>query len=318
MLSQMSTLQREVQVALFLHCLDDDALKAYNGFFFLSPELDRSVSDIIAKFDSFVIGEVNETYERFVFNNHAQKDTETFEGFYSDLRRLVKTCNYCDKCLDSILRDRIVQGVWHKDIQGDLLKIHSLTLLKAIDVCKAAENADRHRQTMNMTSQVSTAVNAVTTAKCAYRSAGATGPPTPLCSARCKYCGRQHEMLKSKCPAFGKECGKCCGRNHFASMCKSSRKANVNNLESSDSKSEPVWVNTIHHCPAKLVWCKMIVNQTPVAFLIDSGASVNVLPKRHAKNLIPSTTSLSFGGSSLSCVGKTREPILLPVSSCDM
>ncbi|GFO38991.1 retrovirus-related pol polyprotein from [Plakobranchus ocellatus] len=37
-------------------------------------------------------------------------------------------------------------------------------------------------------------------------------------------------------------------------------------------------------------------------------SSVNVLPKRHAENLIPSTTSLiSFGGSSLSCVGKTRE-----------
>ncbi|GFO18990.1 Gag-Pol protein [Plakobranchus ocellatus] len=99
-LSQVSPLQREIQVALFLHCLDDDALKAYNNFSFLSAESDRSVSDIIAKFDSFAIGEVNETYERFVFNSHAQRDTETFEGFYRDLRRLVKTCNYCNKCID--------------------------------------------------------------------------------------------------------------------------------------------------------------------------------------------------------------------------
>ncbi|GFO39028.1 Gag-Pol protein [Plakobranchus ocellatus] len=297
-----------VQVALFLHCLDDDALKACNSFSFLSPESDRSVSDIIAKFESFAIGEVNETYERFVFNSRAQKDTEIFEGFYSDLRRLVKTCNYCDKCLDSILRDRIVLGVRDNDIQHDLLKIRSLTLSKAIDVCKAAENTDRHRRTMNMSSQVSTAVNAVTKAKRAYRSSGATRPPTSLRSARCKYCGRQHEMLKSKCPAFGKECGKCHGRNHFASMCKTSRKANVNNLESSDSESEPAWVNTVHDRRAKLVRCKLIVKRTPVAFLIDSGASVNVLPKKLAKNLIPSITSLtSFGGSSLSCVGKTRE-----------
>ncbi|GFO45287.1 polyprotein [Plakobranchus ocellatus] len=89
-LSQVSSLQREVQVVLFLHCLDDDALKAYNGFSFRSPESDRTVSDIIAKFESFARGEVNETYERFVFNSRAQKNTETFEGFDSDLRRLVK------------------------------------------------------------------------------------------------------------------------------------------------------------------------------------------------------------------------------------
>ncbi|GFO38463.1 actin-binding lim protein 1-like protein [Plakobranchus ocellatus] len=74
---------------------------------------------------------------------------------------------------------------------------------------------------MYMTSQISTAVNAVTNAKRAYRSTGATRPPTLNCSARCMYCGRQHEMLTSKCPAFGKECGKYHGRNHFASMCKS-------------------------------------------------------------------------------------------------
>ncbi|GFO18991.1 retrovirus-related pol polyprotein from [Plakobranchus ocellatus] len=85
---------------------------------------------------------------------------------------------------------------------------------------------------MYMTSQDSTAVNAITKAKRSYPSAGATRTPTPLHSARWKYCGQQHEMLKSKCPAFGKECGKCHGCNHFASMCKSSRKANVNSLES--------------------------------------------------------------------------------------
>ncbi|GFO39185.1 retrovirus-related pol polyprotein from transposon 297 [Plakobranchus ocellatus] len=115
---------------------------------------------------------------------------------------------------------RLTLGVRDMDIQRDLLKIRGLTLSNAIDVCKTAENADRHRRTMNMSSQVSTAVNAVTKAKRAYRSAGATRPPTPFRSARCKYCGRQHEMLKSKCPAFGKECSRCHGRNYFVSMSK--------------------------------------------------------------------------------------------------
>ncbi|RUS77744.1 hypothetical protein EGW08_014503 [Elysia chlorotica] len=54
-LSQISTLSGDVQVALFLHCLDDDALKAYSGFSFEQPE---SLSDIITKFESFAIGEL--------------------------------------------------------------------------------------------------------------------------------------------------------------------------------------------------------------------------------------------------------------------
>ena len=309
-LSQVSTLQRNVQVALFLHCLDDDALKAYNGFSFVTPESDRTVSDIIAKFESFAIGEVNETYERFIFNNRAQRDGESFERFYSEIRRLVKSCNHCDKCLDSILRDRIVLGVRDKDTQRDLLKIRDLTLAKAIDVCKAAENADRHRRTMNMPSHAATAVNAVPKAKHQPRSAEAPRAAQSHQSATCKFCGRRHQMLKSKCPAYGKECSKCHGRNHFASVCKSSRKPKINNLEPSDSESEPDWVNTVHDRRTKLVRCKMVINGRPVAFLIDSGASVNVLPKKYAKNLVPSSTSLtSFGGSTLSCVGKTRETL---------
>ena len=53
---------------------------------------------------------------------------------------------------------------------------------------------------------------------------------------------------------------------------------------------------------------KMIVSKIPVPFLIDPGASVNIPPKKFAQHLHPGTTSLtSFGGSTLSCVGKTHE-----------
>ncbi|KAK3775994.1 hypothetical protein RRG08_043679 [Elysia crispata] len=40
----------------------------------------------------------------------------------------------------------------------------------------------------------------------------------------------------------------------------------------------------------------------------DSGASVNVIPKKYAKNLHPGSAFLtSFGGSTLSCVGKLEK-----------
>ena len=42
-LSQLSNQSREVQVALLLHTLADDALKVYNGFHFTTDENDRTV-----------------------------------------------------------------------------------------------------------------------------------------------------------------------------------------------------------------------------------------------------------------------------------
>ena len=36
----------------------------------------------------------------------------------------------------------------------------------------------------------------------------------------CKYCGRRHAMKKELCPAWGKTCSKCTGKNHFAIKCR--------------------------------------------------------------------------------------------------
>ena len=62
-LSNLESQPAEVQVALFLHVLADDALKVYNGFQFDTDESHRKVSEIIDKFEAFAVGEVNETYE---------------------------------------------------------------------------------------------------------------------------------------------------------------------------------------------------------------------------------------------------------------
>ena len=50
------------RVALFLHTFGDQALKVYNGFTFSTPEEERTVEEIIAKFDAFAVCDVNETY----------------------------------------------------------------------------------------------------------------------------------------------------------------------------------------------------------------------------------------------------------------
>ena len=36
----------------------------------------------------------------------------------------------------------------------------------------------------------------------------------------CAYCGHSHKRGKRNCPAYGKTCDKCSGKNHFKTMCK--------------------------------------------------------------------------------------------------
>ena len=36
-----------------------------------------------------------------------------------------------------------------------------------------------------------------------------------------RFCGHQHQRGAVNCPAYGKRCGKCGGRNHFAAVCRS-------------------------------------------------------------------------------------------------
>lgn len=102
------------EVASLLNALGDGALRVYIGFHFDNGEDNRSVEQIIQRFNTFAIGEINETYEKFVFNNRCQNEGESFENFHANIRSLMKTCNYRAQCVDSIPRDHILLGIRDK------------------------------------------------------------------------------------------------------------------------------------------------------------------------------------------------------------
>ena len=72
---QLAEINAEQQAAklkaLFLCCLSDNALRVYNSFNLAD---DSTVEHIIARFEQFIVGETNVTYERFVFNKRKQEE----------------------------------------------------------------------------------------------------------------------------------------------------------------------------------------------------------------------------------------------------
>jgi len=134
---------QEKRTAILLSCIGSDAYDVFQSMVF-RDEADRSnIEAVIKAFDDYCVGEINITYERYTLNKRVQDSNETFDNFVTELRRLVKSCDY-GELEESILKDRIVIGIRDDSTRRKLLQIRRLDLAVAIDVCRASETAMRH------------------------------------------------------------------------------------------------------------------------------------------------------------------------------
>ena len=197
----------------------------------------------------------------------------------------MKSCQYCDNCVPSLLHDRIILGIHSHDTREEVLKERKLTLEKCIDVCKPLESASSHSDSLKPAS-----VNRL------------QGRSHMKCDIRdCKFRPFKHPVKKEECPAWGKKYKNCGRMNHHDSKWQKttaekpsagasagtkyhskkggkSRKhvTSVDDELSSRSESKYEQCNTITTpCPsAKSVKCKMLVGGEEVIFLINTGALI--------------------------------------------
>lgn len=304
LLTDVSKRDNEVQIALFVNCLSDDALKVYNGF----TSKDTNLPDIIKEFQKFAVGETNVTYERFMFNTCIQNEGEPIEQFISKLRNIAGKCDFCPTCKESLIRDRIVLGIHDKRIQAELLKRRSLNLADCIDACRAAEAAKKQTQIIACKSEPE--VNTIQRKLPRRQDIG-----------DCRYCGGSHAPKREACPANNKKCNRCQKLNHFGKMCRSAPPAyrqspnrNIRQIVDNDSDAED-FVYAISS-GNKEIKCKLQVNGKKIPFLIDTGSSVNLLPKRFASNIRPTGKRLKmWNGTTVTPVGESMETTFNPKSN---
>ena len=209
-------------------------MKIYNGMQFAS-ETDRcTLSKIVEKFDEFTIGEVNETYERYIFNGRNQGQDESIDAYITALRTLAKTCGFCDCLADSLSRNRIVLEINSHTLRKRLLQERNLDLKKCIDLCRSSEAASSQIKNISGASNTTDDVHRV--------KAQPTKPPWKQKYDRnakrhkhqkrkiCTFCAGNHPLKKELCPAWQKRCKKCNGRNHFATVCKKGKVRDVHGL----------------------------------------------------------------------------------------
>ena len=294
------------QLAMFKHTIGDDALKLIKTFSYTEGEDSNNWRVVMAKMEKYCIGEVNEIYERYCFNKRDKLPTESVDCFVAELKTLAKTCNFCDCLRDSLIRDRIVLGIKDEQTTKKLLRIRDLTLNRCIDICRSEEVTALHMKSL---SEPVDNINQVESKKKKARAPTADGQSGKKIS--CKFCGYEHAPERKKCPAWGKVCKRCKKKNHFAKGCKD---AAVNAIES-DEDLEEISVVRVQAMKDKAVFAEMLVQQKPVRFQIDCGASANILPSKYVEDvdLEPCSQSLvMWNGTKVKPVGTCALRVVNP------
>lgn len=271
------------KIALLLTVAGRAALDVYNTFVFSEEERD-TLPAVLSKFEDYCTPRKNETYERYVFRNRMQKETESIEQYVTDLRLKSQSCNFGTLC-NSMIRDQIVIGVQDKRVRMLLLKETELTIEKAVGICQAAESAKIQLKSFENESEIA-AVDTVQKQKKRFDKRQTQKYKVKPQGRDCQRCGGKH--APKECPAYGKECRKCGGKNHFARSCLTKKKVHAvgQKQEESDSEDEePLYVDAAilsdKDCSNDEWIAPLMVDGVTVPMKIDTGAQVNVMPRKY-------------------------------------
>ena len=113
---------------------------------------------ILTKLSEYFIPKQNKIYERYVFNSRSQEANESFDHFLTALRKLAATCEF-GTFKDEMLRNRMVTGLQDHGHRERLLRESTLTLQKAIDICRTNEMAASQRHKMEKSGTIHFARN---------------------------------------------------------------------------------------------------------------------------------------------------------------
>lgn len=110
-----------------------------------------------------------------------------------------------------MLRDRLVFGIKDVSLKRKFLKEDPtvLTLDKLKQTCKVKETTGQQLKTLIPEEKE---VNKITDSREEKK--------------RCKFCAKEHPFKKELCPAWGKTCSNCGGKNHIVRACKKDNKKN--------------------------------------------------------------------------------------------
>ena len=176
-----------------------------------------SETTLLAQIKQIAVRAKNRAVNRFKLNTLHQDKGEPIRRFAGRIRGLAAVSEYSVQCTacndpvsytDEVIKDQVIAGIADLEIQKDVLshpESKTFDLEKLLSFVEGKESG--------MTSQGLMSGNKV--------EANLETKPSPR---KCKFCGDTHVLGKIHCKAAGKQCEKCGKKDHFAKVCRSSKK----------------------------------------------------------------------------------------------
>ena len=294
-----STLPAQQQTAILLHCAGAAAMDVYEHFTFADPADKEIPTKVMEKFKEYCSPRETEVLHAFRFWHHPY--SAPFEVFVTELRTKAEACNFKSEA-ERMVRDKIVFSV-DPHLQERLLRESSLTLDRTIDICRAYEASKKQMKEISKASSVVQEQQELFVEKVQANDRGS-----------CKFCGTRHVFKKHLCPAWGKRCDGCNGRNHFKKCCK--RINLVGNGSSVEKEALPeADLLAFSHRGDRLT-ALMNISGRDVRFQIDTAADVNTISERYVDPAViskPKQSLVMWNKTKLVPVGEAILPILNPL-----
>ena len=304
------------KLPLLLNSLGRDGLDIFDGLPDPKNDYDKAMDKLSAYFE----GTSTTLLRRKLFYEARQKSHESVNEFAVRLRRLSSECSYPTSVVQELLRDVFVFGLFDDRLAQQLLAVDAakLTFDTALKKAEVFERAHMERKPSE--------VNSV-------------GKPSNVSRAnrQCYRCGScDHVANYDKCPAKSATCHQCSKIGHFKSQCRSKKIAKPDSCQISEpigtsndrtstlvsNVTDPVQpscgsrptlfsVTSVNACSrsdsSDDMKRNVIINGKATVAIIDTGASMNVLPLKMFPNAKFSPTHVklnAWGAIPLKVVGE--------------
>ena len=234
-----------------------------------------------------------------------------FEKFATELKAQSEKCNFLEK--DMMIRDKIIFAV-PKHLKERLLREPEITLKRTIDICQAYEQTANNLKEMKQEDKIEKVVKTgfkKPTGKPFKQYEGTrrfnTRPGGANKDGECRYCGKKHTFNKEECPAWGKTCNHCGGKNHFKIKCKK-----IHSLTEEMDPDNEARLNAIGDGKKRATAC-LKVNNCEVRFQLDTAADVNTIQQRFVKKeqfTKSDQTLVMWNGIKMTPLGETKLQVL--------
>lgn len=270
-----------VKIALFRNLIGNDGKELLKTFDISEDDL-KEFDKIIKAFTDNCSEKVNVIYERYCFYSRKQGEHEKFDIFYTDVKKLAKTCEFADK-ENEMVRDRIIFGINNMALQEKLINKGAQELSKTLEACRLWERSKMQTEEIQQSSEVHH-IQQSGTNKYTYKKnfskenikvKSDSNKSKPQASANknnmCRKCNETHEY--KNCPAYGYKCKRCRALHHFTKCCRSK---SVNTVENEACDSDELCLDSLNlqhldsnqseRCKIK----KLLYREDNCDFFIDS------------------------------------------------